>query len=79
MAQIESKILQQSKEHPDETLAVVVTVDENFDPKDAVEFGLKEIDAKLIYSGKLSGRDILSLSEQAGVLAIEPDITVSIA
>ena len=46
---------------------------------DALEFGLKEIDAGLLYSGKLKGQAILSLSERDGVLAIESDFKVSIA
>ncbi|WP_299615764.1 hypothetical protein [Pelagibius sp.] len=79
MTQIEASLLAQSKQKPDDVLAVVVTVNEQFDASEAAGLGLKEIEAKQIYSGALSGQSILSLGERKGVLAIEPDFDVSIA
>lgn len=78
MAQIDEKLLQQSREQPEQKIAVVVTVDDRFDPSQAETFGLKEIQAKRLYSGTLPGQDIVSLSQQEGVLAIEPDFDVSV-
>ena len=78
MAQIEESLLVQSKEKPDQEHPVVVTVNERFDASSAAGLGLKEIEAKLLYAGPLSGRNILALGERDGVLAIEPDLKVSI-
>jgi len=77
MAQIDDTLLQQSKEKPDRKVAVVLTVDSDFDASKAKSLGLKEIQAKRLYSGSLPGQAIVSLSGQKGVLAIEPDFGVS--
>lgn len=78
MAQIEESLLAQSKENPDQEFPVVVTVDERFDVSGAAGLGLKELDIGLLYAGSLSGRNIRALGERDGVLAIEPDLKVSI-
>lgn len=78
MAQIDDKLLQQSKERPDQKVAVVLTVDDRFDPSEAKSLGLKEIQAKRLYAGSLPGQAIVSLSKQDSVLAIEPDFDVSV-
>ena len=76
MAQVDEKLLRQSRENPDQTVAVVVTVDDRFDPAAVKGDGLKEIQAKRFYSGSLSGQAIVELSQQEGGLAIEPDFEV---
>lgn len=78
MTQIDEKLLQESKAKPDQRVAVVLTVDDRFDPSEAKSLGLREIQAKRLYSGDLPGQAIVSLSQQAGVLAIEPDLDVSV-
>jgi hypothetical protein len=78
MAQIDEKLLQQSKAKPDQKTAVVVTVDDRFSPSAASSLGLKEIQAGRLYAGSLPGKTIVSLGKQDGVLAIEPDFGVSV-
>lgn len=78
MAQIDDTLLQQCEEKPEQKVAVVLTVDDRFDPSQAKALGLKEIQARRLYSGALPCHAIVSLSQQDGVLAIEPDIDISV-
>lgn len=77
MAQIDERLLREFNEKPSRKVAVVLTVDDRFDLSEAKSLGLKEIQANQLYSGKLPGKTIVSLSQQPGVLAIEPDFDVS--
>ncbi len=78
MAQVDEKLLQQCREKPNQKVAVVLTVDDRFDPSKVKGFRLKEIQANLLYSGTLPCQVIIMLSEQEGVVAIEPDFDVSV-
>lgn len=78
MAQIEDKLLQHCKDKPEREVAVVLTVDDRFDLSKTKGLGLKEIQAKQLYSGTLPCHVVVSLSQQDGVLAIEPDFDLSV-